>query len=211
MCIPPDGLMQTNYYEWLITEGFRRSGEQIYRPHCNQCKACKSVRIKVNDFQPSKSQKRILNKTREWRFSFNRQLNNQHYTVYEKYINERHSDGTMYPPSKPQFEQFIQCSWHPPQLLEAYEGDKLIAVAITDVFHQALSALYTFFDPDYEKFSPGSLMILQQLLFAKQMQKPFLYLGYQVDECRKMTYKNKFLPQEQFIDGKWTLIDKNSN
>lgn len=208
--MPPDGKMRASYYEWLITEGFRRSGDQVYRPHCANCNACKSVRVRVNEFNPSKSQRRMLNKSSHWDFRLTRLLEDQHFFLYDKYICERHPDGTMYPPSREQFEQFTQCSWHAPHLLEAYDEGQLIAVAITDVFHQALSALYTFFDPAYEKFSPGSIMIMQQIYFAKQMKKPFLYLGYQVDACRKMAYKNKFHPQEQFIQGKWTLFDKNT-
>jgi arginine-tRNA-protein transferase len=210
VCMPPDGIMRSSYYEWLITEGFRRSGDQVYRPHCAQCQACKSVRVRANEFSPSKSQRRILNKSSHWQFQLTRQLNKQHFELYEKYICERHPDGTMYPPSREQFDQFAQCSWHAPHLLEAYDGDKLVAVAITDVFRQALSALYTFFDPDYEHCSPGTVMIMQQIDFAKQMNKPYLYLGYQVDACRKMAYKNKFHPQEQFIKGKWTLFGKNT-
>lgn len=212
VCMPPDGIMQKRFYEWLISQGFRRSGEQIYRPHCAECSKCKSVRVPTANFEPTRSQKRILKKTRGWSFSFTSTITDKHYALYEKYITERHSDGSMFPPSKHQFMQFIDCSWHSPRLLEAKnERDELIAVAVTDVFDHALSALYTFFDADYERFSPGTLMILKQIEFAFAQDKPFVYLGYQVDECKKMAYKTKFMPQEQFIDGHWVQINKISN
>jgi len=210
VCIPPEGNMRDAHYEWLITEGFRRSGPQVYRPHCSHCSACKSVRVPITAFVPSRSQKRILKKTQSWTFEFVSSLTDEHYALYENYITQRHADGSMYPPSKTQFEQFVNCEWHPPHLLEARCDGKLVAVAVTDIYPDALSALYTFFDPDYDSFSPGTLMILKQIEFAKALSTPYLYLGYQVDACKKMAYKNKFMPQEQFINGKWVFFDKNT-
>ncbi|RDV26165.1 arginyltransferase [Alteromonas aestuariivivens] len=195
-------------YGQLIQVGFRRSGDQIYRPHCPRCQACESIRIPVDDFLPSRSQRRILKKNKSFESRFSRTPAEQYYRLYEKYINCRHADGTMFPPSREQFDSFIQCRWKPPVFIEAYDQNDLIAVAVTDDINagsdqQALSALYTFFDPNREKDSIGTWMILQQISFARQLGRKYLYLGYHVAGCRKMDYKQNFIPHERFSDNKW--------
>ncbi len=201
-------------YGQLIQVGFRRSGEQIYRPHCPDCNACQSVRIPVDAFTPSRSQKRVKKRNAHLSIKCAYTQNHQYYPLYEKYINERHTDGSMYPPSKTQFESFILCDWKKPLFIEAYDGDKLVAVAVTDVVengaqHRALSALYTFYDPDYTSDSLGTWMILSKIAQAQQDGYEFLYLGYYVKNCQKMSYKHQFYPYEQFLGNNWTRFDKN--
>lgn len=200
-------------YGQLIQAGFRRSGEQIYRPHCPTCQACQSLRVLVNEFTPSKSQKRLLNKNRAFSSVLSLSPKENYYPLYERYINHRHADGTMYPPSRSQFDSFVLCNWKSPVFIEAYDGDSLIAVAVTDDIdngtdQQAFSALYTFFDPDYATYSLGSWMIMQQIMHAREQQKQFLYLGYQIDSCNKMNYKGKFVPNERFFGNKWHRAEK---
>lgn len=201
------------HYSQLIQVGFRRSGEQIYRPHCPTCNACESVRVPASTFQPSRSQKRILNKNRQFHIDVAFTPNSSYYGLYERYICARHTDGSMYPPSEAQFENFILCQWKKPIFIEAYDGNKLIAVAVTDIIddniaHHALSALYTFFDPDYATHSLGTWMIMMQIEQARLLKHHFLYLGYFVEGCQKMTYKHQFHPYEQFIANKWQCFDK---
>lgn len=202
-------------YSQLIQAGFRRSGEQIYRPHCPACHACKSVRIPVHDFAPSRSQKRLLKNNKGFSVKLVDKTKSTYYPLYERYITERHADGSMYPPSKTQFDNFVLCEWMTTHYLEAYDGDKLIAVAVTDIVDAnehmgALSALYTFFDPDYSSASLGTWMILMQIKQAKDLGHRYVYLGYYVDGCKKMSYKHKFWPFEQFSDNEWHLFSKNS-
>ena len=202
-------------YSQLIQAGFRRSGEQIYRPHCPSCKACKSVRIPVADFIPSRSQKRILRKNKGFTVKFADKPASSYYPLYARYITQRHADGSMYPPSKEQFDNFVLCDWMKTHFLEAYDGDKLIAVAVTDVVDEneqsnALSALYTFFEPELEHASLGTWMILQQIEQAKHLGYQYVYLGYYVEGCQKMSYKHKFLPFEQFIDNQWQRVSTNT-
>jgi arginine-tRNA-protein transferase len=202
-------------YSQLIQAGFRRSGEQIYRPHCPSCKACKSVRIPVADFTPTRSQKRILRKNKGFTVKFADKPASSYYPLYARYITQRHADGSMYPPSKEQFDNFVLCDWMKTHFLEAYDGDKLIAVAVTDVVDEneqsnALSALYTFFEPELEQSSLGTWMILQQIEQAKHLGYQYVYLGYYVEGCQKMSYKHKFLPFEQFIDNQWQRVSTNT-
>ena len=166
-------------FESLLALGFRRSGNQIYRPHCPICSACSSVRVLADEFMPTKSQKRKLNKAKNrFEVKYSQVEREQYYPLYSKYISLRHQDGSMYPPDKSQFQSFLFCSWLTITFIELWDQDNLVAVAVTDCMDNAISAIYTFFDPDYEHFSLGTVMILQQLKFAKLQQKQFVYLGY---------------------------------
>lgn len=193
-------------FEDLLELGFRRSGDQIYRPHCPSCNACESMRIPVAQFQQTKSQKRKfkLAKTKfKLRVSNKEQL--EYYELYEKYINQKHSDGTMFPPNRLQYESFLFCNWLPVTFLELWDENELIAVAVTDTMPNSLSAIYTFYHPNYDKYSLGNVMILLQIEYALESGCEYLYLGYQIDECRKMSYKSQFKPAERFISDIWQL------
>lgn len=205
---------QSLRYGQLIQVGFRRSGEQIYRPHCPECNACQSIRIPVAEFVPSRSQKRILKRNAHLRTQMVTKPSQQYYPLYEQYICARHKEGSMYPPNQTQFEHFVLCEWKDPGFIEAYDGDKLVAVAVTDIIdngasHRALSALYTFFDPDYAGASLGTWMIMMQARHAEMQNREYLYLGYFVAGCQKMSYKRQFFPYEQFNGSKWQRFCKN--
>ncbi|MBH0032816.1 MULTISPECIES: arginyltransferase [unclassified Pseudoalteromonas] len=197
----------TDKFESLLGLGFRRSGNQIYRPHCPICSACNSVRVLAQDFIPSKSQKRKLNKAKnQFEVKYSTQERPEYYPLYSKYITMRHQDGSMYPPEKEQFQSFLLCSWLKITFIELWYQDTLAAVAVTDCMNSSISAIYTFFDPDFEHYSLGSVMILEQLKFAKEQNKQYVYLGYQIDECDKMKYKTQFLPAQKQLNDEWVAI-----
>lgn len=193
------------HYPLLIKAGFRRSGEQLYRPHCKSCSACHSLRVLSAEFVPSRSQKRVLAKNTNISINVLEGERDDYYPLYEKYISVAHRDGSMYPPSYDQYRNFIHCHWQSPMFIEGRSDGRLVGVAVTDKVHAGLSALYTFFDPDLHKHSLGTYFILQQIKMCQQMQLAHLYLGYQIDECTKMNYKNKFYPHERFQQNKWVL------
>lgn len=194
-------------FESLLALGFRRSGNQIYRPHCPTCSACSSVRVLAQEFIETKSHKRKLNKAKtRFEVKYSNQERPQYYALYSKYISLRHQDGSMYPPDKTQFQSFLLCSWLNIAFIELWDQDNLVAVAVTDCMDKAISAIYTFFDPDYEQYSLGTVMILQQLIFAKAQNKHYVYLGYQIDECPKMNYKTQFLPAQKQVKDQWLTI-----
>ena len=215
-------------YDFLIGAGFRRSGTQVYRPHCVSCNACESIRLPVNSFAASKSQKRIMKRNQDLTIRISHVDKPEYYPLYESYINQRHSDGSMYPASLEQYQGFVLSPWNNALFIELYATnkhttnkhttnkhatdvntkDELIGVAVTDNLASSLSALYTFFKPEELQRSLGTFAILQQIELAKSLNKPFLYLGYQIDTCQKMSYKQNFLPHERFFDDKWQLITK---
>lgn len=207
VCMEPMETLKTNYSN-LIQAGFRRSGEQLYRPHCKSCGACESLRVLSEKFVPSKSQKRILNKNKDITISVHEGERDDYYQLYEKYINESHKDGSMYPASYEQYRNFIHCYWQSPLFIEGRINDELVGVAVTDLLDGGLSALYTFFDPALAKRSLGSFFILQQIYLCKRRQLPYLYLGYQIDACAKMNYKSKFYPHQRLQGNQWHLVNK---
>jgi arginine-tRNA-protein transferase len=200
-------------YDFLIAAGFRRSGTQVYRPHCGSCNACESIRLPVRMFSPSKSQKRIMKRNQDLIIRISNSDKPEYYPLYESYINQRHDDGSMFPATLEQYQGFILSPWNNALFIEFYATDEhtkdeLIAVAVTDNLVSSLSALYTFFKPEEQQRSLGNFAILQQIELAKSLNKPFLYLGYQIDTCQKMSYKQNFLPHERFFNDKWQLITK---
>jgi len=207
-------LQNNNSYSWLMTQGFRRSGEQSYRPHCPDCNACQSIRVLVPLFSPSKSQKRSLKRNQHFTITQSTELKDSYYPLYENYINTCHKDGSMFPATFDQFKSFLSTKLTQQMFIETWHevaGEKqLICVAVTDVLNNALSAVYTFYHPDYKKHGLGIFSILTQIQSCQQLALPYLYLGYQIDDCQKMNYKNKYFPFERFIKGHWLLVDKNN-
>ncbi len=196
-------LLSGDGYEALLSAGFRRSGSDIYRPYCQACKACCSLRLSVSEFTPTRSQKRIQLKNQDLQIILSTQDQPEYYALFARYIHERHADGSMYPPSRNQYDNFLLCSWLNPYFIELRHNNQLLAVAITDPLPGSLSAMYTFYDAHHEHRSLGSLAIMTQIELARKMGKKWLYLGYQVDGCKKMNYKKNFHPYQLLIDHQW--------
>ncbi len=202
-------LHETAQYEWLMNNGFRRSGEQLYRPHCAPCHACHSIRVPVADFKPSTNQRKLLRKNSQLKIIYNRQPNLiDYFPLYEQYINTLHRDGSMYPADYIQFKQFIPCKFCPQIYLEMWQDNQLVSVAVTDELQHSLSAIYTFYHPAMRQQSLGMFSILQQIALALLLHKDYVYLGYQIDACQKMNYKTKFYPHHRLIENQWFLINK---
>ncbi|MBL0511562.1 arginyl-tRNA-protein transferase [compost metagenome] len=200
-------LLNAAGYERLLTAGFRRSGNDIYRPHCPACSACQSLRIHSERFVPNRSQKRVRQLNRDLELVLSYDDKPEYYQLYERYIRERHHDGSMYPPSRTQYKGFLHCDWMPPLYMEIRKEGRLIGVATTDLLPHSMSAMYTFFDPDYADRSLGTFAILSQLELARRTGRSWLYLGYLVEACRKMNYKRQYLPHELLVQGEWKNID----
>ncbi len=196
-------------YTALINQGFRRSGEHIYRPNCESCSACLSVRIPVFEYKNTRSNRRILNKAKRFRYSVEpANFNQKHYLLFDRYISQRHQDGDMFPTSPRQFKDFLLCDWLEVNYLNIFDikTGALIGTCVYDIVNDGFSAIYTFFDPDYEKFSIGKLAILKLMELVRQAKLPFLYLGYWIKGCQKMSYKGDFRPIEYFTQNHWVKI-----
>lgn len=197
----------TSTYSLLIANGFRRSGDDVYRPQCEQCSQCVAVRLPVAQFKPNRRQKRCLQKNRHTRVVVKPAVFEQaHYDLYLRYQNHRHAEGNMANTSPEEYIKFLGSSWCDTHFIEFYCTDQLSAVAIVDSLDNALSAVYTFFDPKFSSYSPGVYAVLWQIQYAQQLGLDWLYLGYWIADCRKMNYKIQYQPLQGFIDRQWDFL-----
>lgn len=191
-------------YDLLIQKGFRRSGHHIYRPHCDACKKCVSVRIPVNDFQPKRAQKRARGKNKDLTMhQCEARFTQEYFLLYEKYLGNRHKNSGMDQPTQVDFERFLVSDWCDSVFVELRLNGELVCVAVTDITTTGLSAVYTFFDPDFPKRSLGTAAIMKQIDLTQQMKLPYLYLGYWIAGSPKMMYKSYFSPQQRYIGNQW--------
>jgi arginine-tRNA-protein transferase len=203
-----DRLHNNKSYTWLMEQGFRRSGEQIYRPHCPSCKKCESIRVLVDQFSLSKSQKRLIKRTANFKVHNSSEIKPIYYPLYEQYINTIHREGSMFPATLKEYSSFLTNDITEQLFIETWHEDKLISVAVTDCLENGLSAVYTFYHPDYRRFGLGILSILNQIKLTQEFNKPFLYLGYQIDDCQKMNYKNRYFPHQRLVGNSWLIVNK---
>lgn len=190
--------------------GFRRSGDFVYRPECHLCRQCLSCRLPVQDFKINSRQKKAWKRNQDLtlRRVSTQHASQMHYDLYERYINERHANGDMFPPSYDQFDKFLIQSCSDSFFLELWKDDQLLCVSTCDQLDDGISAVYTFFDPDYQQRSLGVYAILKQIEYAKAMQQQFVYLGYWVPHSDKMNYKTQYSPIELLLDGKWRRLNR---
>jgi leucyl-tRNA---protein transferase len=208
MFVDPRAEVDKRLYSQLTALGFRRSGSHYYRPHCESCNACVPVRLRVEDFRPDRSQRRVLKKNADLTCRMVRAcFTERYYELYAHYIEERHADGDMYPPSREQFTSFLVEGATDSWFIEIQDGEKLVGLAAVDRLNEGLSAIYTVFDPAYEHRSLGTFAVLWQVEEARRQELPYLYLGYWIAQCRKMNYKTRFRPIEALRDGHWQVMD----
>jgi len=203
--VDPEAEINKDLYEQLSLVGFRRSGNHLYRPHCTSCSQCIPTRLLVDKFKPSKSQKRIIKRNNDLIYQqASNPLAMEYYDLYDKYLSQRHQDGDMYPPSFEQYQTFLNSQWADTHFFEARDSDgKLVSVLVCDLINSGFSAIYSFFDPELPKRSLGVMNVLWQVQLAKHNDLSYLYLGYWIRNCKKMSYKSNYQPLELYLDNEW--------
>jgi len=202
--VDPDAAINSVLYGQLLRRGFRRSGRLVYRPHCDHCRQCLSVRVPVQGFEKNRRFRRVIEANRDLSVT-PRPANfmGEHYDLYRRYTAARHAEGSMQNSSPAEYADFLMADWCDTHFLEIRRADQLLAVAVTDELEDGLSAVYTFFAPEETPRSLGTLAILTQIQLGQQWDLPYLYLGYWVQGCRKMSYKSDFRPLQIFSEGEW--------
>jgi len=213
------GMRAAALNDLLTQAGFRRSQTIAYRPACDQCNACVSVRVPVDEFEPSRNMRRVLEANSDLvGLTIPNKATSEQYSLFRSYLGDRHSDGGMIDMSVLDFSLMIEDSHVDTTLIEYRRRGPdtfingrgtgpLIATALTDILSDGLSMVYSFFDPELSDRSLGTYMILDHIQRTKKQGLPYLYLGYWINGSKKMDYKARFTPQERLgLDG-WMRVE----
>jgi arginine-tRNA-protein transferase len=203
----------------LLTHGgFRRSQSIAYRPACDHCRACVSVRVIADEFRPTRGYRRVLARNADISAELRAGVpTSEQYSVFRAYLDRRHHDGGMADMTVLDYAMMVEDSHVETRIVEyrrrsadtlfpARRGD-LIGVALTDILNDGLSMVYSFFEPDEHSRSLGTFMVLDHIMRARRMGLPYVYLGYWIEDSRKMSYKSRFLPQQRLMANGWVRVD----
>ena len=213
----------------LTQGGFRRSQSIAYRPACEGCRCCVSVRVIAREFRPTRSMRRIANRNADVTADMKIAVpTSEQYAIFRGYLDSRHRDGGMADMTVLDYAMMVEDSHIETRIIEyrrrpqpspyapllpgdgkvgGRHGD-LLAVALTDVLADGLSMVYSFFEPDEAPRSLGTFMVLDHIARAQRMGLPYVYLGYWVRGSRKMDYKGRFLPQERLTPDGWLRVTR---
>ncbi len=198
-------------YDALVSVGFRRTQRTLFRPHCVGCNACQSARVRIRDFQPSRSQRKIARKNRNLiRRVTPPKANVEQFALFQEYLAARHPNGTMCSFDFKTYSSMVEETPTASCLVLYFKEDDpkpgvrtMVAASLTDFVSDGLSMVYSFFDPRHGRNSVGTYVILDHVELGRELGFEYLYLGYWVPGSRKMEYKSNFRPLELFRDGRW--------
>lgn len=204
----PAFLINSQVYSELVRQGFRRSGTFTYRPRCDTCRQCVPVRVAVDAFAPTRSQRR------SWKRHAHLQAEllpledkPEYFELYRRYQQARHAEGSMADDDPEQYRNFLLQS-HVDSMLVAFREDGVLRmVSVVDVLDDGLSAVYTFYDPHIHGTSFGTYNVLWQIELCRKLQLPYLYLGYWIAASRKMAYKIAFQPLQGLRNEQWETLE----
>ncbi|MEM6364651.1 MAG: arginyltransferase [Planctomycetota bacterium] len=207
----PTGILTASDVDDLLAGGFRRSGTVMYYTRCPTCQACEATRVDVRSFRWTKSMRRVLQRAeKELTMRFQPPIvDDDRVRLYNRHRRGRHLDagGTDSAVDANAYASFLTHScWQTLELEIRLDGE-LVAVSIMDLGEQSVSAVYTHFEPDYARYSLGTLAILQQIKWAQANHRRWVYLGFYVAENRHLNYKSRFKPQQRRIHGRWHVFD----
>ncbi len=206
-------------YSRLVGHGFRRSGNLVYRPHCQDCLACIAVRVPVTQFRPNRNQRRIWKRNADLvATQTDSKFNDEYFALYCRYQHSRHRGGTMDTQDPEQYQQLMFGNVGDTWVYEFRESNKnksdrhslgtLRAVAIADRLENGLSAVYTFFDPEHEHRSLGVYTVLYEIEIAQSLGLAHVYLGYYIADSQKMNHKINYQPLEAFCNESWNPLHR---
>ncbi|HEY9128847.1 MAG TPA: arginyltransferase [Sulfurovum sp.] len=188
----------------VITRGWRRFGKYFFHPICNGCNECKSIRIDVNNYHFTKSQKKAIKRNIDTHIVVQKpSLTEAHIYLYNKYHSFKHEKDQWQHRNISQreyYENFVDGAHDYGREVLYIKDNKLIGVDLIDILDDGISSIYFYYDPDYANLSLGTYSLLYQVQLARAYKLPWIYLGYWVDGCKAFAYKPKFKPQE-ILDG----------
>lgn len=202
--VDPSLPMSTSLYSELVDVGFRRSGEHVYRPRCRQCDSCIPARIPVANFAQTRQQRRVWKRNQDLQAELATvHQSEEQFLLYRRYMAVRHAGGGMDVADPAQYHAFLFSRWSDTRCIEFRERNRLLAVAVIDWLRQGWSAVYTYYDPNERQRSLGTFAVLWQIEQCRRLGMSWVYLGYWIPQCSKMSYKAQFQPLEVFRQGRW--------
>lgn len=195
-----------------LAVGDRRQGRLLYRPSCDACQACEAIRIEVDRFRPSRTQRRV------WRRGLGLisleigppTVDDQRLELYHRHKRERNLSLGEDPLSAELYRLVLSDSCCETIELRYRVDEQLMGIALVDRAARSMSAVYTYFNPDYARLSPGVFSILAQIELGRRWGLRFVYLGLYIAECRAMAYKSSYLPHQRLVDGRWQSFERPS-
>lgn len=195
-------------YERELQRGWRLFGPMLFRPICDGCRECVSLRVPVETFKPSKTQRRILNRNRDIALEVGEpRLDDERYALFLRFHEER-SESRGWPPTEMErgdYESaFVMNSADTLEFRYRLEG-RLVAIAYVGRTHHSLNSIYAYYDPSLGARSLGTYDVLREIDYARTEELSYLYLGFRIEDCPSMAYKAKFRPHELFDGKAWNL------
>jgi len=208
-CSYIDGNEQTMHYQFidncssrytqeLIERGYRRFGKMFFRPTCKDCSECQSIKIDVDNYQFSKSERRVLKKAKDIKsYAQTPTMSQEHIDLFEKYhlfMKDKKEWKYQETTAEHYYNSFVHGHEDFGYEVLYFDEDKLIGVDLIDILDDGISSIYFYYDPDYSHLSLGRLSLLMQIKFAQQAKRKWIYLGYYVEECSSLNYKANYTP-----------------
>jgi arginyl-tRNA--protein-N-Asp/Glu arginylyltransferase len=188
----------------LLARGYRRFGWQVFRPACRACSKCRSVRISVQHFSPSGSERRVLRKNAGIRAELHRLfVSKEHvdlYNAYHRFMHQNRGWPLQQITMAAYTQEFLTGASDVGRQWLYFDGDRLVGVSLMDEVPGAISLTYFFYDPGWRELSPGTFSIVNQLMYARSAGLQYAYLGYWVDQCPSMRYKGRFHPRQILVE-----------
>ncbi|MFK5937162.1 MAG: arginyltransferase [Sulfurimonas sp.] len=182
----------------LIERGFRRFGKMYFRPICNDCQECQSIKIDAQNFTFTKSAKRVLKKATHIKSYLQKPtLTQEHLNLFKKYhLHMKDKKEWDYHETTPEhyYQSFVSGHANFGHEVLYFDENKLIGVDLIDILEDGISSIYFYYDPDYSAYSLGKLSLYKQIQYALKARKKWIYLGYYVEECPSLSYKADYKP-----------------
>ena len=196
-------------HDVLSKAGFRRSHSIAYAPACPGCNACQAIRVVVAEFSPSRSHRRVLCENRQVSARLIPPAASlEQYELFSAYQKSRHASGDMAKMDYFDYQALVEDSPVETALAEFRDAEgELLGICLTDLLGDGLSAVYSFFVTGKEDRSLGTLMVLWLIDYARSNGLPYVYLGYWISDCAKMSYKVRFRPVEVCTPVGWAPLE----
>lgn len=192
--------LSSNAYERMLELGWRRHGMMFFRPVCSDCDQCVSLRVRVPEFRPTRSQRKNLRRNAGVRLEIGRpQLTSDHVRLFNEYhaeMQQLRGWPAREESAEDYFESFLRGDFEFEREFRYWRDDQLIGVGLVDATARATSSIYFYHAPDWRADGPGTFSILNEIEFARSTGREHFYLGYWIESCGSMSYKSRFQPHE---------------